>query len=49
MPLLTLDGIVVYELFDGSVTSDQFIQFLHEQVVCLSMEIKSFVSKCSII
>jgi transposase len=24
-PLLTLDGIIVYELFNGSVTLDQFI------------------------
>jgi hypothetical protein len=39
-PLLTLDGIIAYELFDGSVTSDRFIQFLREQVVWLPTEIK---------
>ena len=45
-PLLTLDGIVVYELFDGSVTSDWFIQFLREQVVHLLAEIKTLFLMC---
>jgi hypothetical protein len=39
-PLLTLDGIVAYELFDGSVTSERFIRFLREQVVWLPTEIE---------
>lgn len=45
-PLLTLDGIVAYELFDGSVTSDRFIRFLREQVVRLLAEIKTLFLMC---
>ncbi|KAF9225777.1 hypothetical protein BS17DRAFT_750166 [Gyrodon lividus] len=30
VPILTLDGIITYDIVEGSVTSDRFIQFLHD-------------------
>ena len=33
LPILTLDGIITYNIIEGSVTSDQFLQFLRELVV----------------
>lgn len=35
LPILTLDGIVAYDVIEGSVTSERFIQFLCELVVRL--------------
>ncbi|KAF9225124.1 hypothetical protein BS17DRAFT_701298, partial [Gyrodon lividus] len=32
VPILTLDGIITYDIVKGSVTSDCFIQFLHERL-----------------
>ncbi|KAF9222260.1 hypothetical protein BS17DRAFT_708706 [Gyrodon lividus] len=32
VPILTLDGIIPYDIVEGSVTSDCFIQFLHKQL-----------------
>ena len=32
--ILTLDGIVAYDIIEGSVASERFLQFLHELVVC---------------
>jgi hypothetical protein len=32
-PILTLDGIITYDIVEGTVTSDQFLQFLQELVV----------------
>lgn len=34
LPILTLDGIVTYDIVPGSVTSTRFLQFLRELVVC---------------
>ena len=34
LPLLTLDGIVAYDLIEGAVSSAHFVCFLWEQVVC---------------
>ena len=34
LPILTLDGIITYDIIPGSVTSERFVQFLHELVVC---------------
>jgi hypothetical protein len=34
LPLLTLDGIVAYDLIEGAVLSAHFVHFLREQVVC---------------
>lgn len=33
LPALTLDGIIAYDVFEGSVTSERFLAFLREQVV----------------
>jgi hypothetical protein len=33
LPILTLDGIVTYDIVPGSVTSTRFLQFLRELVV----------------
>lgn len=33
LPILTLDGIITYDIIPGSVTSARFLQFLHELVV----------------
>lgn len=34
LPILTLNGIIAYDIVKGSVTSEQFVQFLQELVVC---------------
>ena len=34
LPILTLDGIITYDIISGSVTSMRFLQFLHKLVVC---------------
>jgi hypothetical protein len=33
LPILTLDGIITYDVIEGSVTATQFIKFLRELVV----------------
>jgi hypothetical protein len=33
LPILTLDGIITYDIIPGSVTSKRFLQFLRELVV----------------
>ena len=33
LPLLTLDGILVHDVIEGSVTSDRFLEFLRDMVV----------------
>jgi hypothetical protein len=33
LPILTLDGIIAYDVIEGSVTSAHFVQFLREMVV----------------
>ena len=35
LPLLTLDGIIAYDLIEGPVSSACFVRFLQEQVVCV--------------
>ena len=30
---LTLDGIITYKIFEGSVTSDRFLEFLQDYLV----------------
>jgi hypothetical protein len=34
LPILTLYGIITYDIVPGSVTSERFLQFLRELVVC---------------
>lgn len=34
LPLLTLDGIITYDVIEGSVTADSFITFIRDMVVC---------------
>jgi hypothetical protein len=36
LPLLTLDGIIAYDLIEGAVTSAHFLRFLWEEVVGFS-------------
>ncbi|KAG1839724.1 hypothetical protein DFJ58DRAFT_613625, partial [Suillus subalutaceus] len=36
LPILTLDGIITYDIIEGTVTSERFIQFLHEHVLPLT-------------
>jgi transposase len=36
LPILTLDGIIAYDIIEGSVTSDRFVRFLKDMVVCPS-------------
>jgi transposase len=33
LPILTLDGIITYDVISGSVSSERFVQFLYEMVV----------------
>jgi transposase len=33
LPILTLDGIITYDIMEGSVTSEKFVRFLRELVV----------------
>lgn len=33
LPILTLNGIITYDIIEGPVTSERFIQFLREHVV----------------
>jgi transposase len=37
LPILTLDGIITYDIIPGSVTSERFLRFLRELVVCDSI------------
>ena len=34
LPILTLDGIIAHDIVEGSVTSERFVEFLRELVVC---------------
>ena len=35
LPILTLDGIIAHDIIEGSVTSERFVEFLHELVVSI--------------
>ncbi|KAJ8592081.1 hypothetical protein M405DRAFT_687158, partial [Rhizopogon salebrosus TDB-379] len=35
LPILTLDGIIAYDIIEGPVTSERFVQFLQEHVLPL--------------
>jgi len=43
LPVLTLDGIIAHDIIPGSVTSDLFVKFLREHVVCQTL-LRNFVS-----
>ena len=34
LPVPTLDGLITWDIIEGSVTSEQFVRFLCEMVVC---------------
>jgi hypothetical protein len=36
LPILTLDGIITYDIIPGSVSSERFVQFLRDMVVSCS-------------
>lgn len=42
LPILTLDAVIAYDIIEGSVMSEQFVQFLQELVVC--SDLNSLVS-----
>ena len=44
LPVLTLDGIITYDIIPGSVTSVRFLQFLCELVVCLYLFMRFTIS-----
>ena len=39
--VLTLDGLITWDIIEGSVTSEWFVQFLQENVVCHCMFIEN--------
>ena len=41
LPILTLDGIITYDIIPGLVTSEQFLQFLRELVVHFCLHVWS--------
>jgi hypothetical protein len=41
LPILTLDGIIPYDIIEGPVTSERFIQFLREMVVSYDVRFSS--------
>ena len=43
LPVLTLDGIIAYDIIPGSVTSDLFVKFLCEHVVYQTL-LQNFIS-----
>jgi len=36
LPALTTEGIIALDIFEGSVTKEHFLTFIHDQVVCFS-------------
>jgi len=36
LPVLTLDGLITWDIIEGSVTSERFVQFLRENVIPLT-------------
>ena len=46
LPILTLDGIITYDIIPGSVTSRRFLQFLRELVVCVYVFISACLMQC---
>lgn len=36
LPILTLDGIIVHDIIEGSVTAEKFLHFLERLVVSLA-------------
>ena len=34
LPVLTLDDLITWDIIKGSITSERFVRFLHEMVVC---------------
>ena len=46
LPVLTLDGIITYDVVPGSVTSVQFLQFVRELVVCIHFFILQSLMQC---
>ena len=39
LPILTLDGIITYDIIPGSVTTAHFLKFLRELVVCVQLRL----------
>jgi len=46
LPVLTLDGIIAHDIIPGSVTSDLFVKFLREHIVCCTFSCRLFACLC---
>ena len=46
LPILTLDGIITYDIVPGSVNSARFVQFLRELVVCAYLHMFCLLMQC---
>jgi transposase len=46
LPILTLDGIITYDIIPGSVTSARFLQFLCELVVHVFLHVFGLLTQC---
>lgn len=44
LPVLSLDGIIAHDIIEGSVTSEIFLRFLRDMVVCVSSHCFSLFS-----
>jgi hypothetical protein len=45
LPIITLDGIIVHDIIEGSVTSEKFHEFLCELVVCIYFPLCMYTKK----
>jgi hypothetical protein len=44
LPVLTLDGLITWDIIEGSVTSERFVEFLRENVVCACLFASDFIA-----
>jgi hypothetical protein len=44
LPVLTLDGLITWDIIEGSVTSERFVEFLRENVVCACLFASNFMA-----
>jgi hypothetical protein len=44
LPVLTLDGLITWDIIEGSVTSERFVEFLRENVVCACLFASDFMA-----
>ena len=44
LPVLTLDGLITWDIIEGSVTTERFVEFLRENVVCAHLFASNFMA-----